>query len=151
MTLPLTYISGNCFINAYINKRNAYKDRNLRLVFGSVSFNGFFEFGGENWTLEDFKRKHIPGTPIFDAHAWLEDNDGNIYDKVFSHYNFCAEVQSGKKLKVPNGTVWEGILPSQAMELGLKYVKADKKTQTYIFLELLPFLQNMEKMMMTLD
>jgi hypothetical protein len=137
--LPLTYTSGKCFYNAYINKRNFYKDRNLKLVFGSVSFNGFFEFGGETWGLKEFEARHIKGSHVWDAHAWLEDEDGNIYDKIFPFYNYSAKVNTGSELKVASETVWEGISPYQAKKQGVVYVKADKETQTAIFLSLLPF------------
>lgn len=143
-TLPLTYTSGNCFFNAYINKRHYYKGKNLKLVIGSVSFNGFFEFGGETWGLKEFVARHSHGH-IWDAHAWLEDEEGNIYDKIFSFYNYSAKVNTGSELKVATGTVWEGISPQQAKKQGVVYVKADKDTQTAIFISLLPYCKACEK------
>ena len=139
----LSYTPGNCFFNAYLNKTRAYKHMNLRLCFGSVAFNGFFEYGGRNWTLTDFKARHTPGTYVFDAHAWLEDDDGNIYDKVFGHYNYCAMVQTGNRMKIDDDTLWEAVSPQHAKEMGVEYVKADKETQTYILLELLPFFKGL--------
>jgi hypothetical protein len=137
MSLPLTYKDGQCFFNAFINKRHTYKDKNLRYVIGSVSFNGFFEFGGKTWGLADFVKKHTPGCPpAWDAHAWLEDDDGNIYDYIFPHYNCCAVLQTGSKMKVADNTLWEGISPSNAKKMGVEYVKADKETQTAIFISL---------------
>jgi hypothetical protein len=136
-TLPLTYKAGECFFNAFINKRHYYKDKKLKMVIGSVAFNDFFEFGGRHWGLKDFGESHPAGTAIWDAHAWLEDDDGNIYDYIFPHYNFCAVVQTGEKMKVADDTLWEGISPSDAKALGVEYVKADKDTQAMIFICLL--------------
>ena len=136
MSLPLTYKNGNCFINAFINKRHTYKDKNLKMVIGSVAFNGFFEFGGRHWGLADFNKRHTPGSVVWDAHAWLEDDDGNIYDYIFPHYNYCAVVQTGSKMKVADNTLWEGITPYNAKKMGVEYVKADKETQTAIFISL---------------
>jgi len=142
---PLTYIEGNCFVNAYTNKRNAYKTKSLRLIIGSVAFNNFWEYGGEQWGLQDFKQKYKAGpVPCFDAHAWLEDDEGKIYDKVFPLYNLSALIHTGKKTKAVNGTLWEGISKSDAEALGFTYKAADKDTQAFIFLELHPFLKATE-------
>jgi hypothetical protein len=149
-TLPLTYAKGNCFINAYINKRHHYKDKNLRYVIGSVAFNGFFEYGGRNWGLADFKKKNTPGSYVWDAHAWLEDDEGNIYDYIFPFYNYSAEVNTGSKMKVADNTLWEGISPSKAKKMGVEYVKADKETQTAIFVSILKHCSKMEERFKTL-
>jgi len=148
MSLPLVYKSGDCFINAFINKRHAYKDKNLKMVFGSTAFNGFFEYGGKTWGLKEFLARHTPGTTVWDAHAWLEDEDGNVYDKFFSFYNFASKVQTGKATEVPNDTVFEGISKAEAKAMGVEYVPADKETQTVIFIDLLKHMMKIEGMLL---
>jgi hypothetical protein len=142
--LPLTYKESNCFINAYINKNNAYKTKNLKYVIGSVAFNGFWEFGGEKWGKKEFEARHTKGTVCWDAHAWLEDEEGNIYDQVFPFYNYSAKVNTGKKTKVADGTLWEGISKAEAAALGITYKAADKETQVAIFISLFSWLRDVE-------
>jgi hypothetical protein len=139
------YIEGNCFLNAYVNKRNYYKSKNLKMVFGSIAFNSFYEYGGKKWTAKDFAKKHEPGSYVWDAHAWLEDADGNVYDKIFPFYNFSAKVNTGSKMRVKNNTVWEGISKAEAQSEGVTFRPADKETQTMIFISLLKHLQDSEK------
>lgn len=148
MSLPLVYKSGDCFINAFINKRHAYKDKNLKMVFGSVAFNDFFEYGGKDWGLKEFEARHVPNSYCWDAHAWLEDEDGNVYDKFFSFYNYSALVNTGKVTAIPNDTVFEGISKAEAKVMGMTYKPADKNIQTAIFISVLKHLQSMEKLLM---
>ncbi len=142
-TLPLTYKKGNCFLNAFINKRNHYKDKNLKLVLGSLGLNGWFEYGGSDWGLTEFALRHEPGTHIFDGHAWLEDEDGKVYDFCFDTYDAVAVVRTKKHLKV-SGLI-EGVGKAKLQKQGLTYVPADKKTQSYMFIEMLKFLCSAEE------
>ena len=142
--IPLTYNEGECFVNAFINKRNYYKSKNLKYVIGSVSFNGFFEFGGKNWGPKEFEKRHTKGTHIWDAHAWLEDEEGNIYDFIFPFYNYSAKVNTGRELKVAKNTLWEGISRAEAKEMGVEYIAADKVTQTAVFISILRICMDME-------
>jgi len=145
--LPLYYQSGSCFHNAYINKNYHYKDRNLKLVIGSLSFNGWTEYGGKNWKLADFI-KNSPGGRSWDAHAWLEDEDGFIYDKVFSSYNTVAKKRTGEELNEEllegNGLLVEAD-PDWVEEAGLTYTPADKETQKHILAALMPHLKETER------
>ena len=142
MSLPLTYKLNECFLNAFINKRNYYKDKNLKLVFGSLGLNGWFEFGGKSWKLRDFEKRHQKGSISWDAHAWLEDAEGNIYDNVFKNYNDISFCRTGKTLDYV-GTL-EGKSKTVCEGYGLTYVPADTETQTAIFLSLFPYLKSVE-------
>jgi len=142
-TLPLTYKKGNCFLNAFINKRNHYKSKNLKLVFGSLGLNDWFEYGGSDWSTKEFAAKHTPGTHIFDAHAWLEDTDGNVYDFCFDWYDGVSRTRTKKPLGI-SGLI-EGVSKAELQTKGLTYLPADKATQAYMFIEMLKFLCSAEE------
>lgn len=126
-TTPL-YRESDCFSNAYINQRNCYKDLNLKIVVGSLGINKWFEFGGKCWKLEDFKKNK--GVKTWDAHSWLEDKDGNIYDFAYSSYDFVSQIRRNQPF------TWSGIIikksKNQMKAKGLWYVPADADTQKYI-------------------
>ena len=149
MEIPLIYRLDNCFQNAFINKRHALKGHNLRYVIGSVSFNDWFEYGGEDWTLEDFQ-KNKKGPHRWDAHAWLEDENGRVYDKIFKHYNWCAKKATGKETKIPDGTFINAVSKERCASLGVRYIPADKATQTAIFTSMLKTCLNDETRMLKL-
>lgn len=130
MSLPLTYKEGNCFINAYINKTHYYKDKKLRMVYGSLGMNDWFEYGGKNWTLKDFKKKQEGWR--WDAHGWLEDSDGNVYDYAFEWYNEVAEINTKRGINI-EGLI-EGKSKDELKSLGLTYVEATKDISLAIFL-----------------
>jgi hypothetical protein len=142
MTLPLTYKKDNCFINAYINHRNHYLDKKLHIVFGSFAINGWFEFGGKNWTKKDFI-KNMTGTYTTDAHCWLEDDDGNVYDYIHEGYDFWVKIRTNKPMKF-SGLV-EGMSKADLLGKGIEYVPADKETQQMIFLRVLQHCREAER------
>jgi len=149
MSLPLVYKSGDCFINAFINKRNAYKDKDLKMVFGSVAFNGFFEYGGKDWGLKEFEARHTSGSYCWDAHAWLEDKDGNVYDKFFTFYNYSALINTGKVTAIPNNALFEGVSKTKAKALGVEYVPASRKVQRAIFMTAFKHISGVEKLLLS--
>lgn len=142
MTLPLTYKKDQCFINAYINHHNHYLDKKLRLVIGSFAINGWFEFGGKNWTKKDFI-KNLTGTYTTDAHCWLEDEDGNVYDYIHEGYDFWVKIRTNKPMKF-SGLV-EGVSKADLLGKGIEYVPADKETQQILFLRSLKQCRKAEK------
>ena len=139
----LYYSEGNCFANAYINQRNYYKDRKLKLVFGSLAFNGWWEYGNAAWTYSDFAAKHSAGTYIWDAHAWLEDDAGNIYDFIFPWYNQVAIINTGRPLP-KQSSLMEGVSPAEVRARGLTYKAADAFTQERILASALSYIQMRE-------
>ena len=130
MPFPLTYLANNCFLNAAINKDNHYKERGLRLVIGSLGLNGWFEFGGKDWGMREFRAKHHSGY-VWDAHGWLEDADGNIYDQIFNFYDEVAVIRTGKHLK-KRGLI-EGESKDALRAVGLDYVPAAADVQAAIW------------------
>ena len=121
------YVFGNCYYNATTNKKNAFKHiPGLKVVYGSLGLNGHFEFGGKHHTVKDYY------TNPFDSHAWLEDNDGNVYDYIFAEYGDFAKAW-GKTVTFNTG--WEilGISKQDLKEDGLEYIPAPLKAQRDIF------------------
>lgn len=147
MATPLLYRSGYCFHNAFINQNYHYKERGLKLVIGSLSLNGWTEYGGENWTLADFI-KNSPGGRSWDAHAWLEDEDGFIYDKIFDSYDWVAKKRTGTPLALADAPA-DGVLdcadPDYVADLGLIYTPADEATQKHILAAIWPHLLETER------
>jgi hypothetical protein len=117
------WMFGNCYYNATYNKYHAFKKvKGLKVVYGSLGLNGHFEYGGKNWGQWEFFRNP------FDSHAWLEDEDGNVYDYIYEGYGFCAK-HWGKEITFP--LEWEivGISKAELLEMGLDYVPAPKPIQ----------------------
>ena len=137
--MPFTnvvYAPSCCAYNAYVNQRNAYKDLNLKWVFGSCAYNGFWEYGGADYdSYADFKRG--------DFHVWLEDKEGRVYDFVSAHHDFCARVNTGKPLKV-RGLI-EGRTKEEMKSLGVTYLPAPDAVRLRMFLETLPMMKMAEQ------
>lgn len=137
MALPLTYKQRNCFINAYINKLNHYKDKNLKMVIGSLGINGWFEYGGKDWKKEDFKKRmeyHCS-----DSHCWLEDEEGNVYDMLFKEYKYWVEYRTHQPMKRVG--LIEGVSKEELARDGIVYLPACKDTQTMLFLNTYSFIK----------
>lgn len=85
----LAYLDFSCFTNAVYNKHNAYTSKNLTLAIGSlgIGVKPFWQYGYDKYKeLKDFARPNQ-----FDAHAWLEDENGNVYDYVYPSFIAIAE------------------------------------------------------------
>jgi hypothetical protein len=131
----IIYEEDCCAYNAYVNQRNAYKALNLKWVFGSCAYSGFWEYGGPDYdSYDDFKRG--------DYHAWLEDKEGRVYDFITNHHDFCARINTGKALKV-RGLV-EGVTKEEMKRLGVTYLPASEKVRVEAFLHLLPMMKKCE-------
>ena len=118
-------VFGQCYINAYINKTNIYKHLNLRVVFGSLGLAGHFEYGGKYHTAKDFYKNP------FDSHAWLEDDDGNVYDIIFPQYRDIARF-FGKNPTFPVNWEVAGISKEDLLEEGLEHIPAPKTARADI-------------------
>jgi hypothetical protein len=58
--------------------------------------NGWEEYGGSDWD----EAKWLKARKDFlqwDAHCWLEDDEGNVYDFCFDRYLEIARIQTGRK------------------------------------------------------
>lgn len=120
------YQQNGCYVNAFINQKGYYAEKKLKLVIGSLSINGWFEFGGKNWTKKDFQAKMFPG--ISDSHCWLEDAEGNVYDYLFGGYEGRWVIyRTGNKMKLI-GMV-EGMSKAELLTYGVEYVPAPMDAQ----------------------
>jgi len=116
------WIFGHCYYNATRNNTRYFKDKRLKVVYGSLGLNGHFEYGGRNWTAKEFYPNPM------DSHAWLEDAEGNVYDYIFPEYAAFAE-KWGKTVTFQSD--WEilGLSKADLLEDGLEYIPAPRKAQ----------------------
>ena len=118
----LTYIGGDCYYNACKNKSVYEKKLNkkLKVVIGSLGLNGHFEFGGKEWTANQFYENPL------DSHAWLEDDEGNVYDYIFSVYGYYATYWK-KEVTFPLKYEIVGVSKEELKsKYNLEYVKAPR-------------------------
>jgi hypothetical protein len=120
-----------CFLNAYLNQQGIYKSLDLKMVVGSVGWNTWFEYGGKTWTLVDFIKAKKGKTGGWDAHCWLEDDKGNVYDYISETDDLYTRHRTGKGLKVKG--VVAGMSKADLLAQGIEYVPADADTQYAIF------------------
>jgi len=137
--MPFTnvvYAPQCCSYNAFVNQRNAYKDLNLKWVFGSCAYNGFWEYGGPDYdSYDDFKRG--------DFHVWLEDKEGRVYDYITAHHDFCARINTGSRLQV-RGMV-EGETKERMAAWGVTYLPASDSIRLKAFIHQLPLMKMAEQ------
>ena len=129
MTSP-HYVIRDCYFNAHINQGIIFKALNLKKVMGSVAFNGFWEFGGENHTLADFMKDPA------DSHCWLEDEEGNIYDYCYEHYLWVAKVRTGSTKGMRVGEIRK-VSHHEARLRGLTYKAASPDAQQWLKVRML--------------
>jgi hypothetical protein len=129
----LVLCENGCYLQAKYNMEHAYAGRGLTMVVGSLGIGmhkPFFEFGGPHYTtVAQFKMCSIPGGRIsWDAHAWLEDKDGRVYDIVTQGMTHCA-LAWGKDTSFKTGNVVEGVDKPTLAHRGLVYMPAPEFTQ----------------------
>lgn len=137
-----TYYEKFCFLNALINQQGIYKDKNLKIVVGSLGLNGWFEFGGRDWDTQKFIKKlshdQPSGFPSIDAHCWLEDEKGNIYDYIFDTYDVYSMVRTER----PLGHL--GLIEKKSKKwcksAGLHYLPASSDAQRTIMAVIYPYM-----------
>lgn len=88
----LACLDFGCFTNAFYNKKNAYKSNKLNFVVGSLGIGPkpFWQYGHIKYKdLNDFDY----GDQVhFDAHGWLEDENGNVFDYVYPSFEKIAHI-----------------------------------------------------------
>jgi hypothetical protein len=108
----------------------------LKLVAGSLGVgtkDPFFEFGSLHFrTISDFlsspyTKQITKGCTIMDAHMWLEDNEGKVYDVVMKHIAKIVPRERRKTVYVRARQVLEGVDKRELSGMGLVYVPADKE------------------------
>jgi hypothetical protein len=126
------YYESMCFINAYVNKYETFKHLNLKIVGGTLSLDGWEEYGGSNRTMKEWLKKPT------DIHFWLEDENGNVYDFLFGWYNHCAKVNN-RYYDFPNIEL-KGVPKSLIEEeYKIKYIPTTEIIYKVIFKKILGF------------
>jgi hypothetical protein len=122
------YRPWRCMWNAVYNQQCAYKGMGLRIVCGSVSVDDHFCFGGsEKWTA---KEAFSPTDGGMDAHVWLEDKDGNVYDKWF--YEYLNGTHPKGKKPIPE-TIFKGKSKKDiAAKWRIRYFPMERKETTLL-------------------
>lgn len=124
-------IADACVRQAWYNSEHVYKSLNLKVVAGSLGIGihqPFYEYGGLDYTtLDDFKnspytKKNIFGYRSWDAHVWLEDDAGNVYDVITDYMILVAKIMS-KDIKLDQATLIEKRRPRYLKRLGFRYKK----------------------------
>ena len=108
------------------------------MVMGSLGINGWFEYGGKNWTKKDFEKK-IMGY-CSDSHCWFEDDEGNVSDYLYEDYDFWVKFNTRQKMRRV-GLV-EGVSKEELARDGVEYVPAPKDAQTALFLATFKFMRD---------
>jgi hypothetical protein len=140
--LQVLYASQACYHQASFNQAHAYRELELRVTVGSLGIGlaheePFYEFGGADFTtFAHYKQYTVesdlePGCHLWDAHIWLEDADGRVYDVVSGVMKNCAEVR-GKTLRFLERHVIEGLDKSQLAAAGLHYIAAPGAAQAVL-------------------
>lgn len=117
----LAYLDYGCFANAVYNRDNAYKSKKLTFVVGSlgIGVKPFWQYGCKKYKdMKDFARPSG-----FDAHGWLEDDNGNVYDYVYPSLNALAIVHD-RHIKLKKDTRIEGETKHYLAKRGLHFIKA---------------------------
>lgn len=134
----LVSLDHSCLQQAWYNQSHGYRDLNLKLVLGSLGIGivgPHFEFGGKSWSVvTDFlvqKQLNRTGQRTVDAHIWLEDGAGMIYDMVPISLIGVALIKKKKLGVVANERV-EGMTAEALAELGLHYIPAPASCQSIL-------------------
>ncbi|KAI8820887.1 uncharacterized protein EV422DRAFT_506606 [Fimicolochytrium jonesii] len=119
-----------CLAYNTVNANDGWKHLNLKIVAGSLGIGRtkpFFEYGGETWTeFHQFNR----GDRV-DAHVWLEDENGRVYDIVTMHMCGVASVR-GKEFRLQPYRIIDGMSKQKLCALGLHYVPSTDAIQSLI-------------------
>lgn len=133
------------FFRVFYNQTHKYKDLKLKAVFGSLALGAHkklapqFIAGGSSFTKsQDFINidtgmchRNDKGELIYsevDMHAWLEDEEGRIWDIVDTDWIEFIEMK-GNYLTVEATQEIAGYTLEQAAKVGLHYIKAPGDTQ----------------------
>jgi hypothetical protein len=119
----LVYKYRCCWWNAMANKKY-YESKGIqtRLVFGSVNAGGKYLYGDRKRRLQDIY------DTIDDAHCWLEDEQGRIYDCFFPEYIKAVSMLGGMIKKLKTGVI-EGLSKQELDKKTIKYIPFEFELQ----------------------
>lgn len=112
----------------------------LHMVAGSLGINGHYEYGGRNWNHKKFKSKEFR-----DAHIWIEDKEGRIYDYIQPELSICCHLAGVDINDIPWGYSITGMEPKElANRFKMTYIPAEPRTQELIIKNLGCYSLNIE-------
>lgn len=129
----------SCFLNAFVNQKNYYKDKNLKLRIGVMKRFGQLMYPDCPKTEQECEEQYAK-YKAFSAHCWLEDEDGDVYD--YWHMDFCYVNKDGDPVEFR----LEGASKEDIKEQGYEYIQFPQNIQTKIFTMLLPQLMLYERL-----
>lgn len=133
----VVWTNNQCFYTSLFNNTHAFARFQLHLVYGSLGVgkrSPFFEFGGADFnTLNDFMSSGATnvdraGRVSLDAHVWLEDNNGKIYDVCTDHMRRVCEIRRLDPIQ-SNITIITGVEKSRLQGAGIWHVAAPSSVQ----------------------
>jgi hypothetical protein len=130
--------NGQCYMNSLFNREHALARLDLHMVHGSLGLgrgsSRFFEFGGAHWlSIDDFMSSSnsfpdYASRMFLDAHVWLEDRDGRIYDYVTDAMRGVCATRGLRPID-PSLTVIEGRTTASLRQQGMWHVAAPLAVQ----------------------
>ncbi len=134
----LVYTDNQCYMNSLFNLKHGLANLNLHPVYGSLGLgrqaNPFFEFGGLNFTtINDFisstaTNTDAAGRTSLDAHVWLEDDQGQVYDYVTPSLRRICTLRGNQPID-PTLTTIRGLTKTALRQRGMCYLPAPLATQ----------------------
>ena len=134
----LVGLQGRCLAQAKLNSLSpAYKNLKLKIVVGSLGIGvgkPFYEYGDPSWTTVDHFQCNY-NKNMLDAHAWLEDEEGRVYDVQTQYWQNVASIQRRiirAHARLPEGTQYrliEAKTKEELRHLGFHYSPCPKELQ----------------------
>lgn len=125
----------SCFVNAFNNQQVYWERHDLTMVLGSLGVgimgdekkdtDVWWEFGSKHFTRA---KQFTPRSGSIDAHVWLEDAKGNIYDFVPHNLIWIAGFR-GVAIDFKQDEIFEGVSKDQLAKKGLHYLSASAEIQ----------------------
>jgi len=133
----VVWTNNQCFYTSMFNNTHALARFQLHLVYGSLGVgkhNPFFEFGGRNFTvMNDFMsspytKRDQAGRISMDAHVWLEDNSGKIYDVCTDQMRNVCRIRGLQPIE-NNISIITGVEAARLQTAGIWHVAAPTDVQ----------------------
>jgi hypothetical protein len=148
----LVFIQDNCLTQVRYNAmRGDWRpilECGGRIVIGSLGLgitDPWFEYGGRDFQkVHQFKSSDFTTNDgRWDAHAWLEDEDGNVWDFITPYMKSVAKVRNKVLHEEPSSPaglcIIRGKSKLECARFGLHYVATDKLTSDVLSELMVPF------------
>lgn len=148
----LIYIQDNCVTqtryNAMRGRWASVLEGGGRIAVGSLGLglpglpgtddSPWFEYGGQGFEkVHQFRSSPFTKEGQWDAHAWLEDRDGNVWDIISPYLKTVAKLRN-KQLDA-GLSIFSGKSKSDCARLGFHYIATDRVTSEILAQLMVPF------------